>query len=183
MNGVDLVILVILAIGFVSGLARGLVRTLFGLAALVLGIVAAAGSFGYVGASIFGFLPDERVGEIIAFILVFLIVFFIIAFIGRLVAKALKLAALGWVDRLAGGILGILIASIVAGTLLLLAVLGGFHKSPALAHSAMAPRVLSVTDAIVTLVPQNVRDGFEEEYRSLRGEWEEARRRARTRLV
>ncbi len=41
MNGVDLIILIILAIGFISGLARGIVRTLFGLAALVLGVVAA----------------------------------------------------------------------------------------------------------------------------------------------
>ncbi len=183
MNGVDLIIVIILVVGFVSGLARGLVRTLFGLAALVLGIVAAAGSFVRVASSIFGFVPEERVAEIIAFILVFLVVFFVVALIGRLVAKALKLAALGWVDRLAGGVLGIVLASILTGALLLLTVMGGFHKSPTLALSTLAPKVLSVTDAIVPLIPENVREGFHEEYRSLRGEWEQARLRARTRLV
>ncbi len=183
MNGVDLIILIILAIGFISGLARGIVRTLFGLAALVLGVVAAAGSFGYVATGLFGFLSDERMAEILAFILVFLIVFCLIALIGRLLSRVVKIAALGWVDRLAGGVAGIILASIVAGVLLLLAVLGGFHKTPALALSNMAPRVLSVTDAIVTVIPENFRDGFEEEYRTLRSEWEEARLRARTRLV
>ena len=183
MNGVDLIILIILAIGFISGLARGIVRTLFGLAALVLGVVAAAGSFGYFASTLFGFVSDERVAEILAFILVFLVVFCVIALIGRLLSKVIKIAALGWVDRLAGGVAGVLLASIVTGVLLLLAVLGGFHQSPTLALSTMAPRVLGVTDAIVTLIPDNVRDGFEEEYRTLRSEWEEARLRARTRLV
>jgi len=183
MNGVDLIILIILAIGFISGLARGIIRTLFGLAALVLGVVTAAGSFGHVASTVFGFVSDERVAEILAFILVFLIVFTVIALIGRLIAKVIKVAALGWVDRLAGGVVGILLASIVTGTLLLLMVLGGFHKTPALARSTLAPSVLGVTDAIVTLVPASVRAGFEEEYRSLRSEWEQARLRARTRLV
>ena len=91
MNGVDLVIVIILAIGFVSGLARGIVRTLFGHAALVLGIVAAAASFGSVASSVFGFVSDERVARLLAFILAFLIVFSVIALIGRLFSKVVKI--------------------------------------------------------------------------------------------
>ncbi|MCD4691241.1 CvpA family protein [bacterium] len=183
MNVVDLIIVIMLAVGFVSGLARGLVRTLFGLAALVLGVAAAAGSFGFVASTILTFVPGERAAGIIAFILVFLVVFFAIAFVGKLIAKALKLVALGWLDRLAGGLLGVVLSSIAAGVLLLLVVLGGFHKNPALAVSGLAPKVLGVTDAIVTFIPGSVREGFDKEYRSLRSEWEEARIRARTMLV
>lgn len=183
MNVIDIVIGVILVIGLLAGIRRGFIRSLFGLAALAVGIVAAGAGFAYAAKKVFVLLPGERVPEVVSFILIFLIVFGVIVLFGHLIAKALKMASLGWLDRLAGGLLGIIMASLWTGVFLLLAVIGGFHEGRALASSKLAPQVFTVTDAIVTVIPENVRDGFEKDYKRLRDDWEKGRARKKTRLA
>jgi hypothetical protein len=73
-------------------------------------------------------------------------------------------------------------SSIIAGLLLLLAVMAGFGESDAIVESALAPRVIRVTDAIVSMVPGDARESFEDGYLKLRLQWERAQSR-RERLV
>ncbi len=183
MNVVDIIIGVILLIGLVFGLKRGFVRTLFGLAGLFIGVVAAGASFAYAAENVLFFLPGDRAPEIVSFIMIFMIVFGTVIFTGQLIAKALKMASLGWLDRLAGGLLGLIMASLWTGVFLLMAVIGGLHEGRALVSSKLAPQVFSVTDVIVTVIPEGVRGGFEEDYKRLRDNWEKAKVRKRTRLA
>lgn len=184
MTVVDIIIGIILLIGVASGLAKGFVQSLFGLAALVLGIVVAVGSFSFLAERVFTFVPGERGPEVIGFLVAFLVVLLVISFLGRLVAKALKLAALGWLDRLAGGVLGLGIASAFVALLLLLvmSVFGGVEKRDSFADSALAGKTLALSDAIVSLVPEDIRDRFEDPYDDVRDRWDrEQRRRAEPR--
>ncbi len=183
MNVVDIAIGVILIVGLLWGLSRGFIRMLFGLAALVLGIIAAGRMFAFVAEKALFFLPGERVSEVAGFAVVFLIVFLAIVLTGRLIGKALRLAALGWLDRLAGGLLGFIMASLWTGAFLLLAVIGGFHQGRVLASSKLAPQVFGVTDAIVMMIPEDVWSDFDEDYERLRKEWGEAKVRKSTVLV
>jgi len=57
MNAADLVIWVILLIGFCSGLVRGFVRGLLGLVGLFLGIMLAAGHYERLATDVFSFIP------------------------------------------------------------------------------------------------------------------------------
>lgn len=182
MNGVDLVILIILLIGLVSGLSRGFVRCLLGLVGLVLGIVLAAVYHGAVADAILGFVPGDRAPAMLAFVLIFLVVIIVVGLIAAAISRALKLASLGWLDRLVGGVLGILMSAIVAGLLLLLAVMAGFDDSDAIVDSRLAPRVFRVTDTIMSLVPSDAKESFEDGYLKLRLRWERARSH-RDRLV
>jgi len=182
MNGVDLVILIVLLVGVVGGLARGFIRCLFGLAGLALGIVLAASHHGLVADSLLGFIPGERAPGIVAFVLIFVVVVIVVSLIAAAVSRALRLAALGWLDRLAGGFLGFVMSAAVVGVLLLLAVMAGFDDNDAIVESALAPRVFRVTDMIVSLVPGEARETFEEGYLKLRLRWERARSR-KERLV
>ncbi|MBD3368068.1 MAG: hypothetical protein GF405_07855 [Candidatus Eisenbacteria bacterium] len=182
MNGVDLVILVILLIGIVGGLARGFVRGLLGLVGLALGVLLAAAHHGWVANTLLGFIPGERASAVVAFILIFIAVVVVVGLIAVAITKALRLVALGWLDRLAGGALGLLMSAIVAGLLLLLAVMAGFDENEAIVQSRLAPRVFRVTDAIVSMVPSEARETFEDGYLKLRLRWERAQSR-RERLV
>jgi membrane protein required for colicin V production len=177
MNVADLIIVIIVVIGFFSGLVRGFVRGLLGLVGLYAGIMIAAGYHQQAAASIFSFMPGDRAPDIVSFVLIFLAVIILVGIIARLIAKALKLAALGWLDRVLGGVLGAGIASVVVGIVLLLAVMAGLEESPALVNSRMAPRVLGVTDLVVTILPPNARAVVNEQYGKLRAEWEGARQR------
>jgi membrane protein required for colicin V production len=179
MNWVDIIIVIILAIGLGKGLANGFVRGLFGIAALVLGIIIAAGNYQQVAEVLFSRLQVGEQGQaILGFLLVFVIVLILVSVIGRIIAKALKLASLGWMDRLAGGILGVLMACVFTGVVLLVVVMAGLHTNTGVARSVVAPTVIGVMDTMVTYAPDVARVMIEENYVKLRLEWEKARREA-----
>ena len=175
MNLADLVILIILLIGFTAGLARGFVRGLMGLAGLVLGIMLAAGNHVRLAELIPFSIPGERSAEIVSFVVIFLVVIVLVGIVARIIAKALRLAALGWLDRLTGSALGIAIAASVTGVILLIAVMAGFEEERLLVESVMAPRVLRVTDVVVNVLPSEARKSIKEDYEKLREQWEAAR--------
>jgi membrane protein required for colicin V production len=176
MNWVDILIVIILAVGLGKGLSNGFVRGIFGLAALVLGIVVAAANHGQVAEVLFSRLQIGEQGQaILGFLLVFVIVMIVVTVIGRVVAKALKLASLGWMDRLAGGLLGLVMACLFVGVVLLIVVMGGFHTNTAVARSVVAPSIISVTDTAVAYAPDAAREMIEGNYVKLRVEWEKAR--------
>ncbi len=175
MNVADVAIWILLVIGFVSGLARGFVRGLMSLVGLFLGIVVAAGNCRRLADPLLSSVPGDRAPEIVAFVIIFVVVALLVGVVARIISKALKLAALGWLDRLAGAALGIIMASMVAGILLLLAVMGGLEGKRAFAESEMAPRVIGLTDVAVSLLPEEARDRIEDHYARLRKEWERAK--------
>jgi membrane protein required for colicin V production len=183
MNVIDVVIIVVVLVGVIRGLIRGFIRGLAGLAALILGIVAATQVYSTAASSAFFWVPGTRGPAIVAFIVVFLIVALALTWIGRLLSKVAKLASLGWVDHLAGGGLGFLKACIAIGVVLLLAVMAGLADSAALIESRLSPSIFRVTDWIVALIPEEARPQFEESYDGLREKWDRARGRGRAELV
>jgi membrane protein required for colicin V production len=179
MNWVDIIILIILAIGFFKGLGNGFVRGLFGLAALVLGVMVAAANSGQVTELVFSRLQIDPQGQaLLGFLLVFVVVLIVVSVIGRVISKALKLAALGWLDRLAGAVLGLVISCMFVGVLLLLVVMAGLETNNGVARSTVAPTVITVMDAVVAFAPDAAREKIDEHYVKLRLEWERARKEA-----
>jgi membrane protein required for colicin V production len=176
MNWVDAVIVIVLIVGLIKGLANGFVRGLFGLAALVLGIALAAGNYAKVREALLFRLPMGEPGQnILSFLLVFVIIMLLVSILGNIISRALKLAALGWIDRLAGGVLGVFMSCLFVGVLLMVAVMAGFHENDAVARSVVAPAVVSVMDTAVVFAPEEARYRIEEQYLKLRIEWERAR--------
>ena len=177
MNWVDIIIVIVLAIGLGKGLANGFVRGIFGIAALVLGIVVAAGNYEQVTEVLFSRLQIGAQGQmILGFLAVFVLVLILVSVVGRIIAKALKLASLGWMDRLAGGLLGLIMACVFTGVLLLLVVMAGLQGNTGVARSVVAPAVIGVMDTIVAYAPDVAREMIDEHYLKLRVEWEKARR-------
>jgi membrane protein required for colicin V production len=178
MNAADVVIGIILIVGVASGIARGFVRGILGLVGLVLGIMLAVAYYDWLAANALSFLPGEHVPEVLSFLLIFLVVVLSIGALARVLAHVLKLSTLGWLDRLAGGLLGLLTASIFASAVLFLAVLGGATHERVLVESTLAPKVVRVTDAVVLLLPADVRERIYRAYDGLRMEWRRTRLRA-----
>ncbi len=109
MNIIDLILSIFLLLGIVRGLFKGFLAELAGLVALIAGIYAAI-HFSHLT---FDFLAiffswDEKVLSIIAFALTFFIVALLISMLGRILTKMAHLVALGLVNRLLGGIFGML---------------------------------------------------------------------------
>jgi membrane protein required for colicin V production len=183
MNATDISIGVILLIGIISGIARGFVRGLFGLAGLILGVMIAAGNYEWAGRTVLAFVSDARLRTVLAFVLILLVVLVLFSLLGKLLSKAVHLAELGWMDRLAGAVLGLLTASILSGMLLMLVVLGGVHGERFLVDSVLSPKVLAVTDAVASIFPGAAQSRIERAREELRREWNRERGRGTSTLV
>lgn len=106
-NTLDLILAGLVAMFLVRGIMRGLVAEVAGLACIIAGIWAAS-EYQHLAFPFFELAFGDNTGwaRITAYLVVFLVVFIGLGLAFRLVEKLLKLAYAGWLNRLAGGVLG-----------------------------------------------------------------------------
>ena len=119
MNWLDIVLAIPLLWLTFKGLRNGFIIELASLAALILGIFVALHFSFYAE----GYLSDhfeisERYLYIISFVITFVVVAVIIYLIGKLIHKLFQIIALGLLNRIAGGIFGLLKAALVLSVLI-----------------------------------------------------------------
>jgi membrane protein required for colicin V production len=116
---VDIIILLLLALGAYGGYKKGLFVAVVTFIALIIAIVS---SFRLLQTGI-EFLEKELQWEsvlipYIAFVLIFFLVFFLIFLMARAIRKAMNYTLLGSIDNLAGGLLGVVEAAFAVSLLL-----------------------------------------------------------------
>jgi membrane protein required for colicin V production len=152
MNWLDIVIIVLLIVSAFSGFASGLIKSVFSLAGMILGVML-AGRFYVALAGNLGFITNETAARIVAFIIIFLVIMIVAAILGSLFTKLVSAIMLGWLNRLGGAALGIVLGGIFIGAILTLWVkFGGI--SGALTESAIAPILLDKIPVVMALFPQ-----------------------------
>jgi len=109
MTILDIIILLALVAAFTFGVMKGIIRQVFGLLALFLGVYCAFKFSHWAGAYIAQwFHTSEELTKGIAFALTFIVVVVGVILFGRLVARLISFAALGLVDKILGGVFGVL---------------------------------------------------------------------------
>jgi len=109
MNIFDILIIALLIFAFIKGLFKGFVMGLSGLIGIILGIYLAK----YFSAPVIRFAEflfgiDQKISPAVGFIIVFLIAILLFHFIAILADKFISLIALGWLNKLLGGVLSFL---------------------------------------------------------------------------
>ena len=119
MQTIDVIICVLLVIGLISGLRDGLVKQIAGLAGVIGGLLLGRMFYTPVGewlATAFGM--SEEASRVVAFIVMLLVVPLLFSLLGWLVEKLLRAVSLNWVNRLLGGLVGILKFALFAGVII-----------------------------------------------------------------
>lgn len=173
MNGFDIALVVFTAILIGVGLFKGLLRVLIGLASLVAAFALAASFHGPLASRLQGLeLPDGLL-RLLAYGTIFLLVIFLggmLAFFGRRVIRA---AMLGWLDRLAGGAMGLVAAGLVAALIFLPMVAYVPGSESVLDESVLAPYVVRVADLANRLMPDEMSQRYREGVEGLRRHWQD----------
>ena len=116
METIDIIIAVLLVVGLISGLRDGLVKQIAGLAGLIGGLLLGRAFYMPVGAWLTGtFGISVEAAHITAFIVIMIVVPLLFSVVGWLVSKLLSIICLGWVNRLLGGLVGVLKFALLAG--------------------------------------------------------------------
>ena len=154
MNLLDWVIGITLAISTVTAFMSGLVRSLFSLAGLFVGVLLAAWYAPRLAEYFRGDINPFALARAVAFVLILIAVYLLAALLGRLLRGAFKAVGLGFLDRLGGAAFGL-----VRGTLLLAALLlpfGVFLQQFKVARtSVLMPYLLQASHGISFVMPRD----------------------------
>ena len=117
---VDILLLVLLGVGFVTGLISGAVKQLISFAAFVIGFVIACLYYQRFGEILSDFhVTMPAFCKVLAFILLWVIVPIVAELVSKLLTSLLdKLCVMGMLNRLLGGILGLAKYALVLGALI-----------------------------------------------------------------
>jgi membrane protein required for colicin V production len=151
-NWVDLVIVGATAATVIAGLARGALRTVFPVAGVVIGFLVASRESGAVGVLLSRWMRDD-LAQVTGFVVTFFGIALVFVLIGHLLRALVSGLLLGWLDRLAGGVLGFLQAAVALGVLAL--VVEGQGGFPAAHEAATYPYALQAGQMLLRVVPEN----------------------------
>lgn len=120
MSFLDILIGIPLIWGLIKGLNKGLFASLASLVALVVGIYIAV-HFSYV---IGGYLEKhtswpEGVMKLVAFAITFILIIILVSFAGKIATKIVDYAALGIVNKILGGVFGVLKMAFIVSVLII----------------------------------------------------------------
>ncbi len=147
----DYFILSVAILSVVMGLLRGFVRTVFGLAAWLVAAVAALLFSPPLVAALQVTWPLP-----FSMFLVFLVVFLATRILGGLIARALAWIGLGSIDRLLGGLLGVLRAALIVVVAALAGSMIDLHRQAAWQHAWSRPVLDEILSRFAGLIPEIV---------------------------
>lgn len=117
MNGLDIIIIVLLAIATLIGLRTGIIKAVLSLAGVIIGVIL-AGRFYAALAEQLTFIPQETVARIAAFVIILAAVMVVAGVLASVLKWIASVVMLGWINRLGGAIFGLALGAIFCGALL-----------------------------------------------------------------
>ncbi|MEN6618951.1 MAG: CvpA family protein [Rikenellaceae bacterium] len=105
----DLILLALFVPAIIGGITKGFIRQAAGLIALILGIWAGFNFSSLVSEKLRIWLDTtSSLINILSFAIIFIAVLLIVSLIGRLASEVIKLALMGWLDKILGVIFAII---------------------------------------------------------------------------
>ena len=120
MNVFDIILAALLTFGFIRGLIKGLFVEVASLLALVLGIYGAIHFSYFAGNLLSAYVSwEERYITIVSFAITFALIVLVIALLGKMLTKIADFASLGILNKILGGVFGLLKIGLILSIVLL----------------------------------------------------------------
>jgi membrane protein required for colicin V production len=179
MNLLDLLLVVIVGCSVAAGFAAGFARVGIGFIAAISGLL-----FGFWYYNIPAAWLHEHgkmsadAANMLGFFIVFLMFVSAGAMLGKLLSKLFKWTGLNWLDRVLGGIFGLVRGALLA--VICVAVIMAFTPKPLppwMIGSEVLPYVMDASNLCSKLAPNAVKEAFRDSMFEIRKLWEEELRK------
>ena len=150
MNWLDIVIIIYLIISVITGIAQGLIKSILSLIGIIVGLILASNYYKQF-ADVLAFISNKDIAQIVAFILILGAVIAIAAMIAVAMKTVINAIMLGWIDKIGGGIFGLIMGVLtVSGILAVIVKLTGTNI---ITDSALAGFLLDKFPIILGFLP------------------------------
>jgi membrane protein required for colicin V production len=171
MNPFDIVVVVTLGFCLIRGLFRGLIKELASIIAVLAGFYAAYTYYPPVAGMLSRWMSDVAYRNILGFTLIFCAVFLVISILGVIIKYLLKIAFLGWVDRLCGMGFGFIKGLLIVSILLIMLTAFLPKGTPFLKKSLLAPYVSTVSEEMSKVVSKDMKRNFDDKLKEFKKVW------------
>ena len=150
---IDIIFFALIIFACIKGLRKGFVVALFSIIAFIVGLAAALKLSAVVATKL-----SENVNvsgrwlPVISFIIVFLVVVLLVNLGGRLIQKALEAVMLGWLNRVAGVLLFIVLYCIIYSIFLFYAVQLHIIKDVTISASKTYPYLKPIGPKVIDMI-------------------------------
>ena len=152
LTGFDWLLLAILAWSTFSAFRRGLIRVLFSLGGLFVGILLASWNYAAFALRLTRWCKPLATAQVVAFLLILVAAVVVASLIGSFLHKTVSAVGLGFLDRLAGAGFGVARGCLI-GVAALMTIAAFSPGSEAIAKSRLTPYFLAGAHAVCFLVP------------------------------
>ncbi|MFP4477059.1 MAG: CvpA family protein [Desulfatibacillaceae bacterium] len=179
MNNLDGLILLLLLWGLVRGWFRGFIKEICSIIAVFGGFYAAYTYYESISPTVLSVMPTgpdmnwEPILPTISFMIILAIVFLVISIAGVILKYFLKIASLGWFDKIAGSAFGVLKSVLLISVILVgFATLLPMDRLGFVERSQLSPHIMDVSAKMVDMVPPDMKETFWEKVQELRDRWQ-----------
>jgi membrane protein required for colicin V production len=169
MTWVDWGIIALLVFSVLGGLTQGFIRSIFSLAGLLLGLQLAAWNYQRVAEMLKPTIQIEGLADTIGFIVITALVLLVAGLVGSVVARTFQKLGLGWLDRIAGGVFG-LVQGVVLVTLFILVTVAFFPGAHLLVEAKLPRMFFGACHLSTRVTPSDLGDRVRDGLRVLRDE-------------
>lgn len=150
-NWLDLIILIIMAAAIIQGVRAGLIRSIFSVAGLAAGFLAAVSYYAPAGSMILRHINlPQIIADVLSFIVIFAVTTAAVHLVGSLVAVLTRIRLFKFADRVGGIAAGLLIGFTIIGIVLIVItafpLFNGLHEQ--IEQSHLAPPIVENTQQV-----------------------------------
>ncbi len=171
MNLLDLGIIVVLLLIGLRGFYRGLLQEISVIVGLVSGLIIAAHYYLRLARLVSHWVHTPLYSRIISFLVILVLSYWLIRVAGHLLHRFLSVIYLGSLDRLLGGVFGVIKGAVILGFILTVITLVVPKDSKLLQESIAAPYLKSMYNQTLSLLPEEFKQQVKERALQFEREW------------
>jgi membrane protein required for colicin V production len=177
MNLFDIAIIIIVSFCLIRGVFHGILGELSSIVGVIAGFY---GAYTYYHeftpmlkkvAFFKKYLSNEAVINIIVFFILFSIIFIIITLIAIGLEKLLKVAFLGWIDKIFGAVFGIVKGVLIVSVIYIILTTFIPKNNKMVTQSTLSPYVAKVSAVMTLFISNNMSKGFMERLEGVEKIW------------
>jgi len=171
MNSFDIIIIVILSFCVIRGVFRGLIKELSSIVGVLGGYYFAYSYYMVLAKPLSRWISNTSYLNILSFLIIFSGILILISILGVVIKYVLKIAYLGWVDRICGAGFGITKGILIVSVLLITLTAFLPKNVPVIKNSLLAPHVTMISEKMAKIISPDMKRKFNSKIAALKKTW------------